>query len=275
MEELISLLPSTESLTQYAVTYGGRLLLAIVTLIIGFWLIKRFNKMLRKILMARDFDKSLQSFLVSLLSITLKILLLISVISMLGVQMTSFIALLGAAGLAFGMALSGTLQNLAGGVVLLIFKPFKVGDYIQAQGFDGTVKEIQIFHTILSTPDNKRIVLPNGSLSSGSLVNYSTEPLRRVEWTFGISYTDDIDKAKEIIKRVITADERALKEPEPFFGVISLGDSSVNIVARAWVEAANFWPLFFVMNEAIKKEFDKEGISIPFPQQDVHLYQAK
>ena len=231
--------------------------------------------MLRKILMARDFDKSLQSFLVSLLSITLKILLLISVISMLGVQMTSFIALLGAAGLAFGMALSGTLQNLAGGVVLLIFKPFKVGDYIQAQGFDGTVKEIQIFHTILSTPDNKRIVLPNGSLSSGSLVNYSTEPLRRVEWTFGISYTDDIDKAKEIIKRVITADERALKEPEPFFGVISLGDSSVNIVARAWVEAANFWPLFFVMNEAIKKEFDKEGISIPFPQQDVHLYQAK
>ena len=231
--------------------------------------------MLRKMFELRSFDKSLQSFLISFSAITLKILLVVSVVSMLGVQMTSFIALLGAAGLAFGLALSGTLQNFAGGVMLLIFKPFKVGDYIDAQGYSGTVMEIQIFHTILHTPDKKVIVIPNGGLSTGSLTNYSAEPLRRVDWTFGIGYADDIDKAKATIKEVIMADERALKEPEPFFGVISLGDSSVNIVARVWVEAANYWPLFFTMNEAVKKEFDKQGISIPFPQHDVHLYQSK
>lgn len=275
MTEITSLLPSKDLLVEYTVTYGGKLLLAIATLIIGLWLIKKFSKMLRKMFELRSFDKSLQSFLISFLAITLKILLVVSVVSMLGVQMTSFIALLGAAGLAFGLALSGTLQNFAGGVMLLIFKPFKVGDYIDAQGYSGTVMEIQIFHTILHTPDKKVIVIPNGGLSTGSLTNYSTEPLRRVDWTFGIGYADDIDKAKTTIREVIMSDERALKDPEPFFGVISLGDSSVNIVARVWVEAANYWPLFFTMNESVKKEFDKQGISIPFPQHDVHLYQSK
>lgn len=275
MEELSSMMPSTDQVVDYAITYGVKILLAITTLIIGLWFISKLSRMLRRTFEKRSFDKSLQTFLVSFVGITLKILLVISVITMVGIQMTSFIALLGAAGLAFGMALSGTLQNLAGGVMILILKPFKVGDYIEAQGFAGSVKEIQIFHTILNTPDKKLIVIPNGGLSTGSLINYSAEPIRRVDWTFGIGYADDIDKAKAIIGQVITSDERALKDPEPFFGVISLGDSSVNIVARVWVEAANYWPLFFAMNEAVKKEFDKQGISIPFPQLDAHIHQAK
>lgn len=275
MEDIASMMPSTDLVIDLAITYGGKILLAIVTLLVGLWLIKKLSRVLRRTFEKRSFDKSLQTFLVSFVGITLKILLVISVISMVGVQMTSFIALLGAAGLAFGMALSGTLQNFAGGVMILVLKPFKVGDYIEAQGFAGSVKEIQIFHTILNTPDKKLIVIPNGGLSTGSLINYSAEPIRRVDWTFGIGYSDDIDKAKAIISQVITSDERALKDPEPFFGVISLGDSSVNIVARVWVEAANYWPLFFAMNEAVKKEFDKQGVSIPFPQRDVHIYQAK
>jgi len=275
MEEITSMMPSTDLVVDYAVTYGGKILLAIATLIIGLWLIRKLSRMLRRVFEKRSFDKSLQTFLVSFVGITLKILLVISVTTMVGVQMTSFIALLGAAGLAFGMALSGTLQNFADGVMILVLKPFKVGDFIEAQGFAGSVKEIQIFHTILNTPDKKQIVIPNGGLSTGALINYSAEPIRRVDWTFGIGYADDIDKAKAIIGQVITSDERVLKDPEPFFGVISLGDSSVNIVARVWVEAANYWPLFFAMNEAVKKEFDKQGISIPFPQLDAHIHQAK
>ena len=269
------MMPSTDLVVDYAVTYGGKILLAIATLIIGLWLIRKLSRMLRRVFEKRSFDKSLQTFLVSFVGITLKILLVISVTTMVGVQMTSFIALLGAAGLAFGMALSGTLQNFADGVMILVLKPFKVGDFIEAQGFAGSVKEIQIFHTILNTPDKKQIVIPNGGLSTGALINYSAEPIRRVDWTFGIGYADDIDKAKAIIGQVITSDERVLKDPEPFFGVISLGDNSVNIVARVWVEAANYWPLFFAMNEAVKKEFDKQGISIPFPQLDAHIHQAK
>ena len=275
MEDITSMLPSTDRLVEYAITYGTKALLAIITLLVGLWLIKKFSKMLRKLFEARSFDKSLQTFLVSFFSVTLKILLFISVITMIGVQMTSFIALLGAVGLAFGMALSGTLQNFAGGVIILILKPFKVGDYIEAQGFAGSVKEIQIFHTVLNTPDKKLIIIPNGGLSSGSLINYSAEPTRRVDWTFGIGYSDDIDKAKTTILDVITADQRVLKDPAPFVGVSSLGDNSVNITTRVWVNAPDFWDIFFKMNENVKKEFDKQGISIPFPQHDIHIHQKK
>jgi small conductance mechanosensitive channel len=275
MEEITSMLPSSDKLFDFVVTYGGKIVLAIVTLIVGLWIIGRFIKMLRKLFEKRSFEKTLQKFLLQFIGVTLKILLIISVVTMVGVQMTSFIALLGAAGLAFGMALSGTLQNFAGGVMLLILKPFKVGDYIEAQGFSGTVKEIQIFHTVLNTPDKKLIIIPNGGLSTSSMVNYSAEPQRRVDWTFGIGYNDSIDKAKETILEVLTSDERVLKDPAPFVGVVSLGDSSVNIVARVWVEAADYWDVFFKMNEAVKKEFDSKGISIPFPQHDVHLFQAK
>jgi small conductance mechanosensitive channel len=194
---------------------------------------------------------------------------------MLGIHMTSFIAVLGALGLAVGMALSGTLQNFAGGVMLLIFKPFKVGDYIEAQGYSGSVKEIQIFNTILNTPDKKTIIIPNGGLSTNAMTNYSTEPLRRVDFTFGIGYGDDIDKARKIILDVIAQDQRILKDPAPFVGVVSLGDSSVNLTTRVWANAADYWNIFFFLNETVKKTFDQQGISIPFPQHDVHVFQSK
>ncbi len=268
-------LPEPEKLVQLALTYGGKLILASITLIIGLWLINKLVKGIKKIFIRRSFDKTLQTFLLSLISITLKILLFISVITTLGVQMTSFIALLGAAGLAVGMALSGTLQNFAGGVVLLILKPFKVGNYIEAQGYAGTVMEIQIFTTILNTPDKKTIIIPNGPLSSGTVINYSKEPTRRVEWTFRISYNDSIDAAREIILEILETDSRVLTDPAPIVVVASLGESSVDLKTRVWVESANFWSVFFENQEAVKKAFDAKGITIPFPQTDVNLRTLK
>jgi small conductance mechanosensitive channel len=173
------------------------------------------------------------------------------------------------------MALSGTLQNFAGGVILLILKPFRVGDFIEAQGFMGTVKEIQIFNTILKTPDNKTIIIPNGGLSTGSMTNFSTEPLRRVDFSFGIGYGDDIDKAKGIINGLIKADSRILADPAPFVAVGELADSSVNFVVRVWADSGDYWGIFFDLTEKVKKAFDKEGVSIPFPQTDVHVYNEK
>jgi small conductance mechanosensitive channel len=275
MKEIYSMLPASDKLIELAVSYGSKLLLAVITLIVGLWLINRLSKVLRKVFELRAFEQTLQTFLISLISIVLKIMLFISVITMVGVQMTSFIALLGAAGIAFGMALSGTLQNFAGGVVLLIFKPFKVGDFIETQGYAGTVQEMQIFHTVLHTPDNKTIIIPNGALSSGSMINYSAEALRRVDWTFAISYNCSIDKAKEIILNLLNSDERILQDPAPFVGVLSLGDSGVNLITRAWVDSSVYWDVFFTMNEKVKNEFDAQGILIPFPQRDIHLYQSK
>jgi len=275
MEQLKEWFSNPEQIMDLVLKYGGQLLLAILTLLIGLWVIGRIMKGVKKVFEARDFDASLQSFLLSVFAIVLKIMLIISVISMVGVEMTSFIAILAAAGLAIGMALSGTLQNFAGGVMILILKPFKTGDYITAEGHSGTVKEIQIFHTILNTPDKKTIILPNGPVANGSTVNYSTEPVRRVDFTFGIGYNDDIDKAKNVIQEVIDKDERIFKDPTPFIGVINLGDSSVDLVTRVWANAGDYWGIFFDMQETIKKEFDRQGVSIPFPQRDVHLYQQK
>lgn len=251
------------------------LLLAIVTLIIGLWVIKIIMGGIRRGMEKRDVDATLRKFLGSILGILLKIMLIISVISMVGVEMTSFVAILAAAGLAVGLALSGTLQNFAGGVILILFKPFKVGDFIDAQGYMGTVNEIQIFNTILKTVDNKTVIIPNGPLSTGPMTNFSTEPRRRVDFTFGIGYSDDIDKAKDVIKSLIDADERILRDPEPFIAVSELADSSVNFAVRVWVEAANYWGVFFDMTENVKKSFDKKGVSIPFPQTDVHVYNEK
>ena len=219
----------------------------------------------------RNVDESLQPFLKSLIGAILKILLVISVVSMVGVEMSSFVAILAAAGFAIGMALSGTLQNFAGGVMILIFKPFKVGDFIDAQGHMGVVKEIQIFNTILKTADNKTIIQPNGPLSTGSMVNFSTEENRRVDFTFGIGYNDDIDKAKAVLNRIIAADARIFKDPAPFVAVSELADSSVNFVVRVWAKASDYWGIFFDTQETVKKEFDKEKISIPYPQTDVHV----
>lgn len=263
---------SSEMIMDFVLTYGPKLISAILVLLIGLWVVKVLSKVFRTVLEKSNVDASLKSFLVSMISILLKVMVYISALGMLGIEMTSFIAILGAAGLAVGMALSGTLQNFAGGVMILLFKPFKVGDFIQAQGHMGSVKEIQIFRTMLLTPDNKTIFIPNGPLSNDSLTNFSAQPTRRVDFTFGIGYGDDIDKAYEVLKGIIAGDDRILKDPEPFMALSELADSSVNIVVRVWVNAADYWGVHFRMNEEVYKTFAKEGLSIPFPQTDVHLF---
>lgn len=254
------------------IQFGTKILGFIAVLIIGFWFLGIIMKMIRRVMDKQELSDSLKPFLLGIISALLKALIFISALSMLGIEMTSFVAILGAAGLAVGMALSGTLQNFAGGVMIMIFKPFKVGDVIEAQGYIGGVKEIQIFNTILNTPDNKVIIIPNGGLSTGSMVNYSTEPTRRVDWTVGIGYGDDYDKAKAVMERFIAEDQRILKDPEPFIALHTLADSSVNLTVRAWVNSADYWGVYFDMNEKIYKNFDKEGLNIPYPQMDVHVH---
>ena len=255
-----------------ALEYGPKLIGAIVVWIIGSWAIKLVIKGLSKAIEKSSFDDSLKPFLCSVSGTLLKVMLAISVLSMLSIEMTSFVAILAAAGLAVGMALSGTLQNFAGGVMLLIFKPFKVGNVIDAQGYVGTVFEIQIFNTILKTPDNKTIILPNAALSSGAMVNFSTEAKRRVDWTVGVAYGDDLDVARASIQALCDADERILKETPVVIAVAELADSSVNFTVRAWVNAADYWGVFFDMNENIYKTFPNQGLNIPFPQMDVHVH---
>ncbi len=265
---------NTDSLLDLVWTYGPNLVKAVLVLVLGLWIAKLITGVVRKVLGKSNVDKSLQGFLASLVSILLKVMVYITALGMLGVEMTSFVAILGAAGLAVGLALSGTLQNFAGGVMILLFKPFKVGDFIEAQGYSGSVKEIQIFVTILTTADNKTIIIPNGPLATNSLTNYSTQPTRRVDWTFGIGYGDDVDKAYEVLKRLIEADDRVLKDPEPFYAVSELADSSVNFTVRVWVNAADYWGVYFRMNEEVYKTFGKEGLNIPYPQTDVHLHKV-
>jgi len=256
-------------------SYGPKLILAIIVLLIGLWIIKVVVRALRKAMEKGGMDISLQGFLGSLVSILLKALLFISVASMVGIATTSFVAILGALGLAIGLALQGSLANFAGGVLILLFKPFKVGDFINAQDHAGTVDAIKIFFTTLKTPDNKTIVIPNGALSNSAIVNFSTEAQRRVDMTFGIGYSDDVRKAKSVLKRLVDSDPRILKEPEPAILVSELADSAVNFSVRVWCKAEDYWGVYFDMHEKVKLEFDKENISIPFPQQDIHVYQHK
>jgi len=253
------------------VDYGSSLLYAVIVLIIGLWIAKVITNSMKKAMLKSKMDDSLVPFLGSLLGTILKVMVVISALGMLGIEMTSFIAILGAAGLAVGMALSGTLQNFAGGVMLLIFKPFKVGDFITAQGHSGVVKEIQIFNTIMNTPDNKIIIIPNGGLSTGSMTNFSAMDTRRVDWSFGIAYGDDVNKAEEVLMKLISADKRILKDPAPFIALGALADSSVNITVRVWVNAADYWGVFFDMNKSVYNTFGNEGLNFPFPQMDVHL----
>lgn len=278
MEELLTS-PSNVSLDVFltkmidlGISVGSKILLAIVVFIVGRWIVRRLNKLLAKILEKRHVEASLSTFVKSLVNITLTLLLIIGVIGVLGIETSSFIALFASAGVAIGMALSGTLQNFAGGVMILLFKPFKVGDTIEAQGQSGTVREIQIFNTILATPDNKIIIIPNGGLSTGLMKNYSREATRRVDWEFGIAYGDDYTKAKAVIARLLDADGRVLKDPAYFIALTSLGESSVNIVVRAWVNAGDYWGVYFDMNEKVYKTFAEENLNIPFPQLDVHLH---
>ncbi|MFP4293543.1 MAG: mechanosensitive ion channel family protein [Cyclobacteriaceae bacterium] len=253
--------------------YLFKIALAVVTLIIGLWIIRKLIKTLKKTLYTRNVDPSLIPFLSGVLNAVLIVMLLISIAGMVGINTTSFIAVLGAAGLAIGLALQGSLSNFAGGILILVLKPFKVGDVIEAQGVTAGVTEIQIFHTVLKTFDNKTIILPNGPLYNNTIINYSTEPTRKVEWIFGVSYDDDIDKVKNIIMEVIFTDERILDRDTPFLKMSEMAASSINFKVRALVNQADFWDLYFDKLEAIKKAFDANGITIPYPQMDAHIYQ--
>lgn len=262
----------SEQLIDLVWTWGPKIVTAILTLIIGLWVIGIIVRSLGKLMNKRNVDPSLAPFLKSLLGAILKIMLFISVIGMVGIEATSFVAVLGAMGLAIGLALQGTLQNFAGGVIILLLKPFKVGDVIDAAGYLGSVHSIQIFNTHLKTPDNKTIIIPNGGLANSSLTNYSTEPRRRVDFVFGVGYGDSTQKTRDTLMELINADQRILKDPEPFIALSELGDSSVNFTVRVWVEGGDYWGVFFDMNENVYNKFNEVGLNIPFPQMDVHVH---
>jgi len=264
-----------DQLVNVSIQYGPKLIGAVIVWIIGSIVIKKLLNLFVKGLDKQNTDASLKPFLKSVVGILLKVLLAISVLSMLGVAMTSFIAILGAAGLAIGMALSGTLQNFAGGVMILLFKPFQVGDLIDAQGHKGKVKEIQIFNTILTDLDNKTIIIPNGGLSTNSMVNYSTEPTRRVDISVGIAYGENVDKSREILMELAKNDDRVLSDPAPFIGITEMADSSVNLTFRVWINSDDYWDVFFDMNENVYNAFNKSGVQIPFPQMDVHIQKSE
>ncbi|MEQ8858569.1 MAG: mechanosensitive ion channel [Pseudomonadales bacterium] len=275
MQDLVStddMQKYTDTAIEMIMGYGPKLMLAIIVLFVGLWIINRFTSLMSKGMERSNTEPTLARFLRNLVSIGLKALLLISVAGMIGIQTTSFIAVLGAAGLAVGLALQGSLANFAGGVLVLMFRPFKVGDYIEAQGVGGTVKEIQILHTLINTPDNKRIIVPNGALSNNIITNYSAEPRRRVDFVFGIGYDDDIGRARDVIRAEIEKDERVFDDPAPQIVIGNLGDSSVDFTVRVWANASDYWGIKFDLTERVKLAFDEAGVSIPFPQRDVHLY---
>ena len=288
------------------VDFSFKLLIAIVVFYVGKFVITKIYRFVRSIMIARKVDASLTTFVLSLIRMVLYFILSITIVGILGIETSSFLALFASAGVAIGMALSGTLQNFAGGVLILLLKPYKVGDYLEAGGFAGTVKEIQIFHTIINTVDNKAIIIPNGGLSTGSINNYSLESYRRVDWTVSLSYGDDFEHAREVILKMLDEDSRIVKhymedelpdlndeddskkeslidrvkknvaeatkkDCKPFVGLSELADSSINITVRAWTQASNYWPLYFEMNERFYKELPQHGFNFPFPQMDVHI----
>lgn len=255
--------------------FGFKIIAAVVILVVGRWVAIFLRNVAQKLMTKSSVDHTLVAFVGHLTYIALLVFVIIAALGQLGIQTTSFIAVLGAAGLAVGLALQGSLSNFAAGVLMIIFRPFKVGDFIEGAGVAGTVEEIQIFTTQLKTPDNKTIIIPNAKITGDNITNYSTKGTRRVDLVFGIGYNDDIDKAKKIIADVITKDERILKDPAPSIAVAELADSSVNFVVRPWVNAADYWNVHCDTTENIKKHFDAEGISIPFPQRDIHVYEHK
>ena len=265
----------TTKAIELVMIYAPKFILAIITLFVGLWLIGLITKVTRKAMEKTKTDKTLIPFITNLLSWGLKLLLFISVASMVGIATTSFIAVLGAAGLAIGLALQGSLGNFAGGVLILIFKPYNVGELIEAQGHLGVVKEVQIFNTILLTPDNKRVIIPNGAVSNGSVVNYSAEGLLRVDLVIGIAYESDIPKAKKVLYKAMADHELVLQDPQSTVAVSELADSSVNLVVRPWCKASDYWQVYFDITEAAKVDLEQNGITIPFPQRDVHLFEQK
>ena len=263
-----------DQLIQQAISMGMQagksLLLAIALAVIGRYAIKFINKLVARMLERRNVEPTVQSFLKSFVNISLITLLIIMVVGTLGVNTTSLAALLASAGLAVGMALSGNLQNLAGGLILLFFKPYKVGDFIEAQGVSGIVKAIQIFHTILTTTDNKELFIPNGALSSGNITNYTKNELRRVDFTISVEYGTEVEKVKQVTLGIIQEDSRIMQEPAPFIALKELANSSVDFTLRVWTKASDYWNVFFDTNERIYAEYNKQGIKFPFPQIQIH-----
>jgi small conductance mechanosensitive channel len=245
---------------------------AIAIFVIGRIAIRIVTSGMRKTMQRHEVDRTLQSFVTNIVRIVLLIVVILMALGTLGVQTTSFVAILGAAGLAIGLALQGSLSNFAAGVLIVFFRPYKSGDYIEAAGVSGTVEDVQILTTILKTPDNKRVIVPNGQVMGDVITNYSANDTRRVDLVFGVGYGDDLDKVKKALQDVVAADSRVLAEPAPTIAVLELADSSVNFVCRPWVKTADYWSVWFDMTETVKKRFDAEGITIPFPQRDVHLY---
>ncbi len=252
--------------------YGSRLLLALLTLAIGWWLINRLSARLGKLVGMRHADLALQGFIATLANIVLKILLMVSVASMIGIETTSFVAAIGAAGLAIGLALQGSLANFAGGVLILLFRPLRIGDWIEAQGVSGTVDSIQIFHTVLRTGDNKTVIVPNGSLSNGIITNYNRQPTRQVVFNVGVDYDADLQKAREVLLE-LAKDPRVLPDPAPAAVVSELGDSSITVSLRVWVKTSDYWGLMFTFNEQARDRLRAEGIDIPFPQRVIRVVQ--
>ena len=255
--------------------YGLKVLAAIVIFIAGRWVAKAVANFIKRMMTKSNTDETLVQFVGNLSYIALLAFVIIAALNQLGIHTTSFIAILGAAGLAIGLALQGSLGNFAAGVLMIIFKPFKVGDYIEGAGVAGTVEEIQIFSTQLVTPDNKTIIVPNAKMTGDNITNYSAKGTRRVELVFGIGYGDDIDHARQVIESVIGQDDRVLEDPAPAVVVSELADRSVNFKVRVWTSADDYWGFYFDTTEKVKKQFDAEGISIPFPQRDVHMYEHK
>lgn len=267
MEELLG------QMTDYVKLYGLKVLMAVVIFIVGRIVISILLSTVKRLMKKSNMDVTLAKFLTSLMRALLMTVLVIVILGQLGVETTSFVAILGAAGLAVGFALQGSLANFASGVMLIIFHPFRAGDFVEAGGTAGVVEEVTIFNTVMRTGDNKKVIIPNGAITSSTITNYSAKETRRIDMVFGIGYDDDLKKAKQILERILGEDDRILKDPAPVVAVSELADSSVNFIVRPWVKTADYWAVYWDLTEKIKLTFDQEGISIPFPQRDVHVHQ--
>ncbi|WP_404937540.1 mechanosensitive ion channel family protein [Pseudomonas sp. JDS08PS003] len=270
--EVDNLVRASQAWIPMIMEYGSRVLLAVLTLAIGWWLINKLTHKVGKLLALRNADLALQGFISSLANIILKVLLIVSVASMIGVETTSFVAAIGAAGLAIGLALQGSLANFAGGVLILLFRPFRIGDFIEAQGISGSVDSIQIFHTVLRTGDNKTVIVPNGNLSNGIITNYNRQPTRKVVFDVGVDYDADLQKAREVLLE-LAKDERVLADPAPVAVVSTLGDSAITLSLRVWVKTADYWDVMFRFNELSRDRLKAAGIDIPFPQRVIRVVQ--
>ena len=270
--EVDQLIKASQAWIPMIMEYGSRVLLAVITLAVGWWLINRLTVKLGHLLALRKADLALQGFISSLVNIILKVLLVVSVASMIGIQTTSFVAAIGAAGLAIGLALQGSLANFAGGVLILLFRPFKIGDWIEAQSVSGTVDSIQIFHTVLRTGDNKTVIVPNGNLSNGIITNYNCQPTRKVVFDVGVDYEADLQKVREVLL-ALADDPRVLKAPAPVVVVSTLGESAITMSLRVWVDTPNYWDVLFMFNEFARDRLKAEGVDIPFPQRVIRVVQ--